>query len=109
MLVSANNTKIVGKKTALFLNQSNIDPLDVHCIGHSLGAHTCGFVGKYSKLGRISGLDPAGAEFYLTHQRLAKKDALFVDVIHSSIIAGLQESIGDQDFFPNGGKTQRGF
>ena len=39
-----------------------------HCVGHSLGSHTCGFAGKnFPKLGlrmsRISGLDPAGPLF----------------------------------------------
>ena len=39
-----------------------------HCVGHSLGSHTCGFAGKnFAKLGltlsRISALDPAGPLF----------------------------------------------
>ena len=39
-----------------------------HCVGHSLGSHTCGFAGKaMTKLGlrlsRISALDPAGPLF----------------------------------------------
>ena len=39
-----------------------------HCVGHSLGSHTCGFAGKsLTKLGlrmsRISALDPAGPLF----------------------------------------------
>lgn len=29
--------------------------LDVHCIGHSLGSHVCGFCGKVNQLNRISG------------------------------------------------------
>ncbi len=36
---AAENTKIVGKKTADLLADLKIDPLNVHCIGHSLGAH----------------------------------------------------------------------
>lgn len=39
-----------------------------HCVGHSLGSHTCGFAGKnMARLGlrmaRISALDPAGPLF----------------------------------------------
>jgi hypothetical protein len=33
------NVKIVGKKVSEFLKAAKINPLCVHCIGHSLGAH----------------------------------------------------------------------
>ena len=44
------------------------DGMTYHCVGHSLGSHTCGFAGKnFAKLGltmsRISALDPAGPLF----------------------------------------------
>ena len=32
----------------------------------------------------------------------------FVDIIHTDDLAGLQESIGHQDFWPNGGRVQTG-
>ena len=41
-LQAAKNTLIVGKKTAAFLNSFGINLSNVHCIGHSLGAHCCG-------------------------------------------------------------------
>ena len=28
---------------------------NIHCIGHSLGAHTCGLASKLAKFGRITG------------------------------------------------------
>ena len=36
---AANNVKFVGKKVSEFLKAAKINPLSVHCIGHSLGAH----------------------------------------------------------------------
>uniref|UniRef100_M0R6V9 Lipase H n=1 Tax=Rattus norvegicus TaxID=10116 RepID=M0R6V9_RAT len=60
---------------------------NIYMIGVSLGAHIAGFVGEmYSgKLGRITGLDPAGPLFNgrPPEDRLDPSDAQFVDVIHS--------------------------
>nr|XP_012137157.1 PREDICTED: pancreatic triacylglycerol lipase-like isoform X2 [Megachile rotundata] len=60
------NTRLVGAMTARLAYQlievGRIDPAKMHCIGHSLGAHTCGYVGytlrqRYDyKLGRITGI-----------------------------------------------------
>lgn len=36
---SKNNAIKTGKKVADFVNSTGISPMDVHCIGHSLGAH----------------------------------------------------------------------
>ena len=41
-LQAAENTFIVGKKTAAFLHSAGINLSNVHCIGQSLGAHCCG-------------------------------------------------------------------
>jgi len=91
---------------------------DIHCIGHSLGAHVCGFIGKMlinSKdadvsaiIGRISGLDPAGPclENMDKTRRLSISDALYVDVIHTSSNFGLQMPLGHSDYYPNGGLKQ---
>ncbi len=62
------------------------------------------------------GLDPAGPLFegYDTSVRLDKSDANYVDVIHSNGEAiyvggfGIAEPIGHVDFYPNGGRAQRG-
>ncbi|KAF2900653.1 hypothetical protein ILUMI_05532 [Ignelater luminosus] len=87
---------------------------NVHIIGHSLGSHVAGFVGKRifkitkSKVSRITGLDPAGPLFEIPSKspeyRLSKEDAKFVDIIHTDGgIFGFKASIGHADFFPNGG------
>jgi hypothetical protein len=75
----------------------------IHVIGHSLGAHISGFTGKYfttltgKKLGRITGLDPAGPCFAQLgpNFKLKATDAQFVDVIHTNGgVAGLKEPVG---------------
>lgn len=60
------NTRLVGAMTARLAYQlievGGIPSSRMHCIGHSLGAHTCGYVGytlsnQYDyKLGRITGI-----------------------------------------------------
>ena len=53
------------------------------CIGHSLGAHVCGFTGKANQLDAIIGLDPAGPLFEDNSKdnRLNNTDAKKVYVI----------------------------
>jgi hypothetical protein len=110
-----SNVQTVGEITARFIYSTRINPMQVHCIGHSLGAHACGYVGRNVKLGRISGLDPAGPLFD-DNNRLRDTDAEFVslistftssqvsiilfkynfyfvsyvDIIHTDMLAGLQ-------------------
>ena len=47
---SASDTRMVGAKLAHLVRRHNkrfgLDPDDVHCIGLSLGAQTCGYMGK---------------------------------------------------------------
>jgi hypothetical protein len=61
---AAHNTIAVGIEIASMINILNLNPSYVHCIGHSLGSHVCGFCGKEYKrlksgttLSRITGLD----------------------------------------------------
>ncbi|CAF0967554.1 unnamed protein product [Brachionus calyciflorus] len=106
---AADNAEITGKKLGEFIREVGINVSKVHCIGHSLGAHACGFAGKVIKLGRISGLDPAGPLFYNSNKekRLDRNDADFVDNIHTDPTFGIHTHIGHLDFFPNG-RTQVG-
>ena len=89
---------------------------NIHLIGHSLGAHICGYVGDRVKgLGRISGLDPAGPYFEHTDPtvRLDTTDAEYVDVYHTNSGPfgtgfGLLPAIGHVDYYVNGGYSQPG-
>ncbi|RNA22544.1 pancreatic triacylglycerol lipase [Brachionus plicatilis] len=107
---AAANTKKVGEKMADFINEAGLDGSKIHCIGHSLGAHICGFASKIKRIARISGMDPAGPLFVRepVDSRLDKSDADFVDVIHTDSELGIQKPIGHLDFYPNGGKKQNG-
>ncbi|KAH3782803.1 pancreatic triacylglycerol lipase-like [Dreissena polymorpha] len=115
------NTRVVGAVLAKLLNtmQTHADarPEDMHLIGHSLGAHICGYAGERTpNLGRISGMDPADPYFQNTDVsvRLDPSDAKFVDVMHTngdSILAlgyGMKQSCGHVDYFPNEGLNQPG-
>lgn len=118
------NTRLVGLEIAHLIEKLRDDyevrPEDVHLIGHSLGAHTAGYVGdRIPKIGRITGLDPAEPYFQGMGNavRLDQSDALFVDVIHTdgrSFLLleipgyGMSQACGHLDFYPNNGKEQPG-
>ncbi|XP_076236592.1 pancreatic lipase-related protein 2 [Calliopsis andreniformis] len=120
------NTRLVGAMTARLASQlvdvGMIDPSKMHCIGHSLGAHTCGYVGYYFKhtyqhtLGRITGLDPAEPHFSNTSAmvRLDPTDATFVTAVHTDCNPfisgglGITQPVAHIDFYPNGGRNQPG-
>jgi len=68
------NTRYVGVATEWVVKQLHQeDDVFIHCIGHSLGAHTCGFFGNAvtndtdypakTLIDRITALDPAGPLF----------------------------------------------
>ncbi|ESO92411.1 hypothetical protein LOTGIDRAFT_216933 [Lottia gigantea] len=113
------NTRVVGAVVAKFIQtvQDNFqaDPHQFHVIGHSLGSHVAGYIGKRTdNLGRITGLDPAGPLFEDTDVdvRLDPSDAIFVDCIHSDGLPiydlGTPHAWGDIDFYPNGASDQPG-
>ncbi|XP_060842170.1 lipase member H-B-like [Rhopalosiphum padi] len=102
---------IIAKLLENFVNLAVIDPSDIHVIGHSLGAHVsgaCGAAFSLGKIGRITGLDPAGPGFEyvsLRSDHLDSTDATFVDVIHTATgTAGYSKPLGHADFYPNEGK-----
>ncbi|XP_059616597.1 vitellogenin-1-like [Phlebotomus argentipes] len=115
-LWSAVNTEEVGEIIAPAVRDlaKYVNVSQIHVMGHSLGAHISGAIGRYFELltnktlPRITGLDPARPCFNHGESLhgLRRGDADFVDVIHSNSDGlGKKEPIGDVDFYPNGVKV----
>jgi len=83
--VPAALTKAVGSAIANFLDRlvdvTGIDPLHIHLIGHSLGAHvvgSCGFHFKSGKIGRITGEHFGRNNIYVVY--------LFIHILYTMLI-----------------------
>jgi hypothetical protein len=122
----------LGRFLKKFVDESEIDSNNLHLIGHSLGAHIVGHMGRVftelseETLPRVTGLDPAGPlferdAFGLKMHMIKKSDATFVDIMHtcgslspSAFTFGKASRLGDlhqlghADFYPNGGSIQPG-
>lgn len=116
-ITSRNRVEAVGQTIANFITflnrETGMTLASVTIVGHSLGAHIAGFVGKKmggnGRIGAIVGLDPANPLFPLENVkgRLDKSDATYVEVIHTDAgKLGYINPIGHNDFYPNGGYNQ---
>ena len=117
---AAISTWPIGNVVAYVNNELYINGLETrtYCIGHSFGAHICGFFGKRATslrssfvIQKIIGIDPAGPIFedttHVARLRLATGDAREVEVLHTNTkILGIKKPIGDVDFYINGGAKQ---
>ncbi|XP_059055842.1 pancreatic triacylglycerol lipase-like [Achroia grisella] len=117
-LRSTTYVRFLGEKIGEVLAamvHSGVNPATIHIVGHSLGSQIAGFTGKTftnltgQHIGRITALDPAGPCFAQVEPdlRIKASDAEYVDVIHTNAgIAGMEEPVGDADYYPNGGSEQ---
>lgn len=125
--LAASSTRTLARLAATMVktlvDAGVLVPSRIHYIGHSLGAQAGGFFGEDvfemtgSKVGRITGLDPASPLFEYFDVYLRKEHAEFVDIIHTSMgmgfnsfrgRLGMTKDSGHVDFYPNGGRHQPG-
>ncbi|XP_076165997.1 phospholipase A1-like [Ptiloglossa arizonensis] len=96
-----------------FLAQQGMDVSQVSLVGHSLGAHIVGLAARNAKgnVKFVVGLDPALPNFLQSGpgSRISRDDAQHVEIIHTNAgLLGFSNSIGQIDFYPNGGTFQVG-
>lgn len=104
----ASRVPDVGRAIATALEKFSdvIDLTTLHVIGHSLGAHVVGHIGRSmnSSLVRLTGLDPAFPLFYPSSCHITKTDAENVVILHTNGgFYGTPYVTGTIDFFANKG------
>ncbi|XP_052846958.1 lipase member H isoform X2 [Drosophila gunungcola] len=101
--------RVLANSLQEFLQRHGINFDSVHVIGHSLGAHVAGRIGRYfnGTLSRVTGLDPALPLFSSrSDDSLHPNAAQFVDVIHTDYpLFGDIRPRGNVDFYPNFGQA----
>jgi len=120
---ASSNTRTVGAHTALvfqnLLRVSGSAASRMWCVGHSLGSHVCGHTGMKmpgnNRLGRVTGMDPAGPNFEGSSDKtigINPTSATFVDILHTDSrglsALGTLRDVGHIDFYPQGGSGQPG-
>lgn len=105
---------VVATLLETLAEQGFVNTDEITVIGHSLGAHVAGFVGKTlggDRLGNIVALDAALPLFSIDNPdaRVNTGDARYVQSIHTNAgTLGFDQPIGDGNFYPNGGSSQPG-
>ncbi|KAI5632833.1 lipase domain-containing protein [Phthorimaea operculella] len=113
--VAVQNTVTSGQSVARFLNwllsATGQNPINFHVIGHSLGGHQAGIVGRNmrEKPGYVTALDPAGPSWHGNPNRFASTDGDYTEVIYTNAGAlGHTDALGMSTFYPNGGSRMAG-
>jgi len=120
---AASDTRSVGRYISAvvqrLLQVAGSAPARMWTIGHSLGSHVSGHAGMSlpanQRLGRATGMDPAGPLFEVHSDKtvgINPTSAAFVDILHTdgtdAASLGTRRDIGHIDFYPNGGGSQTG-
>ncbi|KZC03801.1 Venom phospholipase A1 [Dufourea novaeangliae] len=107
-LYVASQVTVIGKAVAESLKKlvEVIDLNTLHVVGHSLGAHIAGHIGRFVSvtLSRITGLDPALPLFYPSTCHIRSNDAEAVVILHTDGgFYGTPIDTGTVDFYANKG------
>jgi len=120
---AASNTRTVGAYAAAvyqnLLRVGGSAASRMWCVGHSLGSHVCGHAGmkmpSNQRLGRVTGMDPAGPLFEPQSNKavgINTASGVFVDILHTdsrgASALGTLRDLGHIDFYPTGGSGQPG-
>ncbi|XP_026747853.1 lipase member H-like [Trichoplusia ni] len=114
-LAALANTVPSGESVANFISWLNdvtgAVPNMYHIVGHSLGGHKAGIVGRNldGKIAYITALEPMNAGWNTNNNRFAASDGVYTEVIHTNAgVLGYMMPLGDVDFYPNGGINMPG-
>ncbi|XP_012141585.2 pancreatic triacylglycerol lipase [Megachile rotundata] len=107
-LFVSSQVSVIGEAVGEFLEKLSevIDLNTLHVIGHSLGAHVAGQIGRSMNvtLARITGLDPAFPLFYPSTCHIRPTDAETVVILHTDAgFYGTPVDTGTVDFYANRG------
>ncbi|KAL0808971.1 hypothetical protein ABMA28_012628 [Loxostege sticticalis] len=104
------NTLTAGEGIARFINWLNratgAVPAHYHIVGHSLGAHQAGIIGRNvdGSIAYITALEAAQLGFINNDNRFRADDGAYTEVIHTNAgVLGFLNTLGHVDFYPNGG------
>ncbi|XP_030033676.2 pancreatic triacylglycerol lipase [Manduca sexta] len=104
------NTVPAGLSVARFIawlnRATSAVPSMYHLVGHSLGGHMVGIIGRNlgGEVAYITALDPAGPGWINNNDRFRPNDGAYTEVIHTNAgVLGFLATLGHADFYPNGG------
>ncbi|XP_045773213.1 pancreatic triacylglycerol lipase-like [Maniola jurtina] len=109
------NTVRSGGAVARFVNwlnqESGSSLTQYHIIGHGLGGHQAGVVGRnlQGRVPYITSLDPALIGWATNINKFRRTDGQYTEVIHTNYgMYGYIADLGHMDFYPNGGISMPG-
>ncbi|XP_053622735.1 pancreatic triacylglycerol lipase-like [Plodia interpunctella] len=109
------NTVTSGESVARFINWLNVVtgsvPGQYHIVGHSLGGHQAGIIGRNinGNIAYITALDPAFPGWITNEDKFRADDGAYTEVIHTNTgVLGYIATLGHADFYPNGGVNMPG-